>query len=239
MEEGRVGWNHRHVVLEQRHRALRGGRGRLRRLHRAGVAAVRLRRPAQGRPRDGKRRCSRGQLRLGRAQASASQGGWIPKRDAVRHPVRGRGRVQRVPRHAARGRRRQPAVGGVRRGVGRWPRSWRRSSASRSSSWLFGVIFAGVGGVAPWLLLSLAGSPGRKAPRAAARRAHDHGELAARRPQLPAVARHRLEGDPRAGGGRVHARRRRGSPGPPRGGRARGARGSASAARTSSGRCSR
>ena len=113
----------------------------------------------------------------------------------------------------------------------------------RSGEFVIVTVAAGFGGLilgyailkSPWLALGVgafaalgptidaevrSGTPRGEAPRTAPRRAHDHGELAPRRPQLPPGARHDGEGDRTARRHRVPARRRRDPTGTERRGRA-------------------
>ena len=132
----------------------------------------------------------------------------------------------------------------------------------RSGEFVIVTVLASFGGMilgyailkSPWLALGVGavsrsrtdgraevrlGTPCGEAPRTASGRAHDHGELAPGRPQLPAGARHDGEGDRTARRHRVPAGRRRDPPGTQRRGRARGAVANGWGAPTSSGPSSR
>ena len=156
----------------------------------------------------------------------------------LRHAVRRRPGVQRAARRRARGRGRR-ACGRASSScvtVGRRVRAaW--SWASRScGSPMLALGCRSVRGARPHgRAADRAQAPRGEAARTAPGRADDHGELAPRRPQLPAVARHDGEGDRAAGRDRVPAGRRRDPPGPARRGRAGGARRRGWAAPTSSG----
>ena len=147
-------------------------------------------------------------------------------RDQLRTPIRRLSRDQRAAGRRARGRERQPAIGRVRdRDGGR-----RVRGTDPRLLILLRSLVAGVGDRRGRRRRSHDGAPPRAQPArgeaagAAARRPHHHGELAARRAQLPAGARHGGEGDRAAGRDRVPAGRGRGPPGSRRGGRTGGAR---------------